>query len=97
MLDHHPFRNCRSELTGPSSAAPFISFHSNHAFLKDPPADYRSHSGTSGVDLLAGLADVRQKVKSRGYKSQYEFTAELEQLVRIRLSFARPGLTETGP
>lgn len=74
------------ELTCLPSMTPFVSFQSSLAYLRSPPSSYLKASGGSGVDILQGLHDIRQKVSSESYKSQYEFTAAVEQLVRLLCS-----------
>ena len=65
----------------PGSAYPLVSFQSNLAFIKNPPAEYKSSAGADAVDILGRLQEMKSKVNARGYKSQYEFTTELDQLV----------------
>ena len=66
-----------------NSIYPLLSFQSNLAFVKNPPSEYMASSGRFGLDILGGLNNMKKKLKNGQYKSQYEFTVELEQLVSV--------------
>lgn len=65
------------------SIIPLISFQSSLAFLKSPPSEYVAASGRGKVDIIGGLEEIKKNVVTKQYKSQYEFTMALEQLVSI--------------
>jgi len=71
----------KADVESLNSIYPLISFQSNLAFVKNPPSEYMASTGRPGLDILGGLDRMKQKLKSGQYKSQYEFTVELEQLV----------------
>ena len=50
------------------------------AYLKDPPEGYL----LPGVDVIAGMEEIRQKVRDGGYTNQYEFTRDLRGIVRTQ-------------
>lgn len=58
-------------------------FQSNLAYLKNPPKDYVNPS----VDIMGGLADIRNKVSQNQYRNQYDFEADIGSL----LNSARDG------
>lgn len=58
-------------------------FQSNLAYLKNPPKDYDNPP----VDILAGLADIRDRVSKNDFSNQYEFEAAIASL----LNSARDG------
>lgn len=61
------------------SLLPFFQFQSNLAYLADPPEDYL----LPGVDLFSGLLEIKEKLFEGQYKSQYDFTSELQATVRV--------------
>jgi hypothetical protein len=82
-----------NKLTRLDSMYPLISFQSNIAFLKNPPRKFTAATGIKSVDLLGGLLAIKEKVVSKTYKSQYEFTVALDQLVSFRGIF--PSVTKS--
>ncbi|KAM5433468.1 hypothetical protein MferCBS31731_007105 [Microsporum ferrugineum] len=56
----------------------FWDWQSTKPFLKDPPKGY----AVPGTDLDGGLASIRQKAASDGYKSEFDFQFELDALTR---------------
>jgi hypothetical protein len=40
-------------------------------------------SGRGKVDIIGGLEEIKKNVVAKQYKSQYEFTMALEQLVSV--------------
>lgn len=66
-----------------ASITPLVSFQSNLAFLKAPPAEYKAASGRGEVDIIGGLEDIKKEVITESYKSQYEFTMALQELVSL--------------
>ncbi|EKG16094.1 Peptidase S41 [Macrophomina phaseolina MS6] len=54
-----------------------MQFHSTLAYLKDPPEGYQQPP----VDLLDGLAVIKQNISAGYYKNQYAFEAEVQKLV----------------
>jgi hypothetical protein len=49
--------------------------------VKNPPTEYKKASGKGGIDILGELINMKAKVQAKSYKSQYEFTKALEDLV----------------
>lgn len=60
-----------------------VQFQSNLAYLKDPPEGYDNPP----VDILGGLAEIRNKVSSNEFSNQFDFEAEIAGL----LNSARDG------
>ncbi|PQE32043.1 peptidase S41 family protein [Rutstroemia sp. NJR-2017a WRK4] len=58
---------------------PYWQFQSTLAYLKDPPKGYP----LPGVDMLGGLAEIKENVHSGYYSSQWEFEKDLYALGNI--------------
>ncbi|OAL68920.1 hypothetical protein A7D00_7175 [Trichophyton violaceum] len=56
----------------------FWDWQTTKDFLKNPPQGY----AVPGTDLEGGIAKIRQKAASNGYKNEFEFQFELDALVR---------------
>lgn len=54
----------------------YLEWQSNVAFLKNPPPDYTEQP----VDLFGEMESMQKQVMSGGYKSEYDFQLELNQL-----------------
>ncbi|KAF7508824.1 hypothetical protein GJ744_008701 [Endocarpon pusillum] len=54
-----------------------VQFQSNLAYLKNPPDGYDNPP----VDILGGLADIRNKASDNEYANQYDFEAEIATLL----------------
>ncbi|KAK4443053.1 hypothetical protein QBC34DRAFT_478567 [Podospora aff. communis PSN243] len=59
---------------------PMIEWHSALDYLQSPPKGYLSE----GVDLGKGLTDIAAKLKSSGYKNEFEWLADLHTLINVR-------------
>ncbi|KAK0614878.1 hypothetical protein B0T17DRAFT_370680 [Bombardia bombarda] len=55
---------------------PFISFQSTLGYLKSPPKGYL----LPGIDVIGGFVQMREKLKSGGYKSQFDFTTDITKI-----------------
>ncbi|KAK5651961.1 hypothetical protein OQA88_11503 [Cercophora sp. LCS_1] len=55
---------------------PYMSFQSTLGYLKKPPQEYL----LPGVDIVGGLAAIREKLRKGGYESQWEFTTDLNRV-----------------
>lgn len=54
-----------------------VQFQSTLAYLKNPPDGYDNPP----VDILGGLADIRNKVSENSYSNQYDFEVEIASLL----------------
>lgn len=57
--------------------APYFDFQSTIGFLKNPPHGYLF----PGVDLPNALAGIEEKVRNDSYSNEYDFQADLLELV----------------
>lgn len=60
---------------------PYFNWQSSTAYLKTPPEEY-AEKIQEAVDIFAGLDEVRSKVESGEYKSEYDFGWELYTLLQ---------------
>jgi hypothetical protein len=56
---------------------PYIQFQTTLGFLKAPTDEYL----LPGVDILGGIAIIREKVVNGSYANQYEFITEFKSIV----------------
>ncbi|KAI1921340.1 hypothetical protein LOZ64_001622 [Ophidiomyces ophidiicola] len=68
-------KNALSFLDGVPS---FWDWQSTKDFLPNPPKGYQ----VPGTDFLKGLAKIRAKAATNGYRGEYEFQVELDALAR---------------
>ena len=61
----------------PFSLLPWVQFQSTLDHLKNPPKEYL----LSGVDVVSGLIQIRQKLRDGGYKTQFQFVRDLNSVV----------------
>ncbi|KAH6876812.1 peptidase S41 family protein [Thelonectria olida] len=57
---------------------PFVEFQSTLAYLARPPSEYL----IPGVDVVNGLLEIKSKLLEGSFRSQYDFTLELEGVIR---------------
>lgn len=62
------------------SISPYLEWQSDPAYKADPPADY----AYAAYDLVANLASIRTKISNNGYKSEYDFQADLLENVFLK-------------
>ncbi|KAJ4159540.1 uncharacterized protein LMH87_008438 [Akanthomyces muscarius] len=55
---------------------PYIEYQSTLELLQDPPEEYL----LPGVDIIGGMKAMKQKLKSNGYETQYDFMMDLQSL-----------------
>lgn len=60
---------------------PQWQWHSTIEYLKNPPWGYLSEP----VDLLGGLDQIKAKLQGDGYRSEFDFLADLDMLGRVRV------------
>jgi hypothetical protein len=58
---------------------PFLQFQSTLAYLKNPPTGYT----LPGVDIIGGLDQIKNKIQSGSYTSQWAFEKDVNALVNI--------------
>ncbi|KAK0651053.1 hypothetical protein B0T16DRAFT_503206 [Cercophora newfieldiana] len=56
---------------------PYLSFQSTVGYLKKPPKGYL----LPPVDIIGGALAIREKVRGRGYKNQYEFVLDIQRML----------------
>ncbi|KAF2641563.1 peptidase S41 family protein [Massarina eburnea CBS 473.64] len=54
----------------------YLQWQSNLAFLKNPPAEYTEQP----VDLVGEMESMQKQIQSGGYKNEYDFQMDLNQL-----------------
>ncbi|KAK1761538.1 hypothetical protein QBC47DRAFT_370366 [Echria macrotheca] len=65
-----PYTNSRESLL------PYMSFQSTLGYLRSPPKGYL----VPGVDIIGGLAAIREKLRKGSYKNQLEWALDMRQL-----------------
>jgi len=53
------------------SLKPFLQWQSTLSYLKDPPKEY-TQKIQKPVDIMAGLDDIQDKIRSGHFKGEYE-------------------------